>query len=149
MKKHPTTRHLVLACLLVSGCMQAVTAAPPGPAPVKPKTVAAKPKLAPRPIPGMSGNPAPTLATAAPARKMTAPVANPATSAGNGPELAHILMIYRRGSVSLPATTPQPSVPKASVEIVQPVSMTSVPRPGEVRIITKEEAQKFLAKPEN
>jgi hypothetical protein len=58
-------------------------------------------------------------------------------------------MIYRRGSVSLPDTTPQPPVPKASEEIVQPVSMSSVPRPGEVRIITKEEAEKFLAKPEH
>jgi hypothetical protein len=147
MKNHPTTRHLVLAGILLSGCLQ-VAAAPPGAAP---KTAAAKPKLAPRPVPGLSKNSAvaPIQAKAAPVRKLTSPAASKATPADNGPEQAHIVMIYRRGSAALPVATPQLSAPKPSVEIIQPVSMTSIPHPGEVRIITKEEAEKFVTKPEH
>ena len=147
MKTNPTPRYLVLAGILLSGCLQ-VAAAPPG-ADSKAKTPAAKPKLAPRAVPGMSGNPAPApiKAMGTPVRKLTA--AAP-TASVTGPEQAHIVMIYRRGSASLPATTsPQSSAPKPSEEIVEPVSLNSLPRSGEVRIITKEEAEKFTAKPEH
>lgn len=146
MKTNPTPRYLVLAGILLSGCLQ-VAAAPPG-AESKAKTPA-KPKLAPRAVPGMSGNPAPApiKAMGAPVRKMAAGAPAPS---GNGPEQAHIVMIYRRGSASLPATTPpQPSAPKPSEEIVEPVSLNSIPKSGEVRIITKEQAEKFTAKPEH
>jgi hypothetical protein len=146
MKTYPTTPRLLLAGLLFSGCLQVATATPPAPAP---KTGAAKPKLAPRPIPGMAGSsaPAPMPAMATPARKM-ASVASAAAPAGSGPEQAHIVMIYRRGSAALPATAALPSAAKHEPDIVQPVNMATAPRDGEVRIITKEEADKFAAKPE-
>jgi hypothetical protein len=147
MKNHPTTRHLVLAGILLSGCLQ-LAAAPPG---AEPKSPAAKPKLAPRPVPGLSRNsaPAPIQAKAAPVRKLTPAAASTATAADSGPEQAHIVMIYRRGSAAHPATTPLPSAPRPPEEIVQPVGVTSVPHPGEVRIITKEEAEKFVTKTEH
>ena len=149
MKPHTTTPHLVLAGILFSGCLQVATAAPPGAAP---KTVAAKPKLAPRPLPGMSGSsaPAPLQPMAAPVRKVTSSVASTAAAAANanGQEQARIVMIYRRGSALLPATAPLPSVPTPAEDIVRPVNMSTAPREGEVRIISKEEADKFIAKPQ-
>jgi hypothetical protein len=146
MKRHTTTPHLLLAGILFSGCMQVAIAAPPGPAP---KPVAAKPKLAPRPLPGMSGNSVAgpsQVRAAAPIRKVN-PAALAAAAAGDGADQARIVMIYRRGSAELPATAPLPSAPSQSVDIVQPVNMSSAPRDGEVRIITKEEAEKFVVKP--
>jgi hypothetical protein len=71
-----------------------------------------------------------------------------AAANANGPEQAHIVMIYRRGSALLPATAPLPSAPRPAEEIVQPVNMSTAPREGEVRIISKEEADKFVVKPQ-
>jgi hypothetical protein len=146
MKRHTTTPHLLLAGILFSGCLQVAIATPPVSAH---KTVAAKPKLAPRPLPGMSGNsaPAPVQVMATPVRKIAPPAPTTAPS-GSGPEQAHIVMIYRRGSAALPATTPLPSATKSAPDIVQPINMSAAPREGEVRIITREEADKFAAKPE-
>jgi hypothetical protein len=145
--------HYIATPLLIAGLLLTAPArifAAPGPAV---KTVAAKPKLAPRPLPGTSGK----AAAVAPAatQRMTTTVKRiaqrtPASAAADnaGPE-ARILMIYRNGTAGIPAvpTTPDTGSATRQPDMIQPSSLTN-PRPGQVRIISKAEADALAAQPQ-
>jgi hypothetical protein len=131
-----------------------------------PATVVPKPKLAPRAIPGMGGGSHDDhghgqVAAAAPADSgtvvstKTKPAVPIAANSGfkrpvipTSGDQARIVYIYRRGTVELPSQ-PIPaslSAPKAAAEINAAPSI--IPRPGQVRVISKADADMLLAQPE-
>jgi hypothetical protein len=148
MNHHPIAILLLIAGLLLAAPPR-ISAAPGAAV----KKVAAKPKLAPRPLPGTSGH----AAAVAPAvsQRMTTTVKRiaqkgPATAAaGNSAPEARILMVYRNGTAGVPAvpTTPGTDSAAPQPDMIQPSSLTN-PRPGEVRIISKAEADALAAQPQ-
>jgi hypothetical protein len=145
---HPLRSALRTLCagVLIAALPQVCCAAPGQAAPA----VAPKPKLAPRPIPGMSGSAAPAPSQPlAPTAKRVAPKSQAPSVASSGVEQARILKIYRSGTVAVPP--PPPEAARASepadAGLVRPASLAT-PRPGQVRIISKAEAEALAAQPE-
>ena len=141
---------LLVAGILCCGLLQAGHAGPP--------PVAPKPKFAPRAIPGMGGSsqaePAEPVASGAVLStkpRVAVPsvqTAPPRATAPSGDQTARILYIYRRGTIEVPSAPVPVSLPSAkSAEQITP-STSIVPRPGQVRIISKADAELLLAQPE-
>jgi hypothetical protein len=146
MKSHSALFRLLIAGLLLPGSLPHAIAAP-GPAT---PAVAPKPKLAPRPIPGMSGNSAPTLSRPrAPASRTVASKGPATTPAAGGAETARILGVLRSGSIALPPIAATPAAPPEFPDtgMIRPASLTT-PRPGQVRIISKAQADALAAQPD-
>ena len=147
MNHHHIATLLLIAGLLLTAPLR--ISAAPGPAV---KSVAAKPKLAPRPLPGTSGNAPLAPALSQPMTTTVKRVAQKAPAsavAGNaGPE-ARILRIYRNGTAGLPLvpTTPDAGSASREADMIKPSSLTN-PRPGQVRIISKAEADALAAQPQ-
>ncbi|MDB6075649.1 MAG: hypothetical protein JWO89_3289 [Verrucomicrobiaceae bacterium] len=101
-----------------------------------------KPRLVPRPVPGMSKDALKSDHQPAPS---TAPITAKAASGDSpSPDKARIVAIYRRGTFTLPkelpatATLPSPESAKPTI---------AVPKPGQVRILTKAQADLIAAQP--
>ena len=158
MKTPPVRFSLLCAALLVAGGLQPVLA---GPAPAG-KTVAAKPKFAPRAVPGMSNHDPNTEPAGDHARAYTAPTRAAVARTSSAPSAAssaaaaaptRILMIYRRGTVELPPAPQQaPAVIPASLSTPLPAAEAQArpatftpPPPGVVRIVSKAEADAIAA----
>jgi hypothetical protein len=140
------TPYLVLTGLLFVGLLQSAGAAPEVRVPA-----ASKPKFVPRPVPGMGHHaPAPMMTLPVVASGSTAPRSQPAAAAtSTGTPQTRILMVYRRGTYTIPGAegvglaTPSPTPSGAGMG-----APSIVPRPGQVRIITKAEAEALVAQPE-
>jgi hypothetical protein len=147
------TPYLVLSGVLFLGLLQGAHAAPEVRVPAS-----AKPKLTPRPLPGfgpaaavpstpsessssLTITPLPLSASPPTAARRAAP-----TPAAGAPH-ARILMIYRRGTPGLPNTPASTPTPKISGTGSSVPSI--VPRAGQVRIITKAEAEALAAAASN
>lgn len=155
MKTRTPVYYLMLAGVLLAGPWQLFSAAPEAkPAPAKP--AAAKPKLAPRPVPGTTAsvpNQAPSKAAPLGAAHHSPnisfspkPAASKAPASGGAPE-ARILMIYRSGTFEpLPADPAPPPTAAPLPEEARPES-AALSRPGQVRIISKAEADVLAAQP--
>jgi len=163
MKTRPHVFHLLLAGVLLAAPWQLSIAAPEAkPAAAKPAAKpAAKTKMAPRPVPGMSDSASdqahkqvdPMAARSssnisfAPKPASSKPAASGKTPASGAPQ-ARILMIYRSGTFEPlpadPAASPAPAPPLP--EEVRPES-AALSRPGQVRIISKAEADVLAAQP--
>ncbi len=143
MNRHHHSCRLLLAALLGACILRTASAGP------SPQTVAGKPKFAPRAVPGLSASSLPTVVhpVAAPAKPAPRQPSAVVSAATTGDE-TRILMIYRRGSAALPPSLAVPPTPAAAPApaLVRPVSFTN-PRPGEVRIISKAEADALAAQP--
>jgi hypothetical protein len=142
------TPYLVLSGVLFLGLLQGANAAPEVRVPAS-----AKPKFTPRPLPGF-GPAAAVPSTPSESSSslaitplpLSAPAAAAARGAPNpnaGPPQARILMIYRRGTPGVPNTPASTPTPKVSG--VAPSVPSIVPRAGQVRIITKAEAEALAA----
>jgi hypothetical protein len=142
--------YLLMAGILCFGLLQAGHAGPPPAAP--------KPKFAPRAIPGMGGTshadheePVASGTVLSSKPKVPVPtVQSPSqrAKAPSGDQAARILYIYRRGTIEVPSAPVPVSLPAPkSAEQLNPAT-SIVPRPGQVRIISKADAELLLAQPE-
>ena len=103
----------------------------------------AKPRLGPRPVPGMpkagikaAGQPSTPVPTAAMMAAMAA-------AAGPAADTARIVKIYRRGTLAVPKEVPAVAAPLTPATHDAPAA----PLPGQVRILTKSQADLLAAPP--
>jgi hypothetical protein len=140
--------YLLVAGILCLGLLQAGHAGPPAP-------VAPKPKFAPRAIPGMGGalhvdhsDPVASGTVLSSKPNPTARQLAPQNASIPSGDQARILYIYRRGTIEVPSAPVPVSLPAAkSAEQLNPAT-SIVPRPGQVRILSKADAELLLAQPE-
>ena len=101
-----------------------------------------KPRLVPRPVPGLAKDALKSDRQPAPS---TAAVTTKAASVeGPSSDKARIVAIYRRGTLGLPKEPPA-AAPLTSQEAPKPA--IAAPKPGQVRILTKAQADVVAAQP--
>jgi hypothetical protein len=103
---------------------------------------APKPRLVPRPVPGMAKDSLKSDRQPAP----STPLVTPKAASVDSPSLdkARIVAIYRRGTFAAPKEAPGPA-PLTGPETAKPAIPT--PKPGQVRILTKAQADVVAAQP--
>ena len=121
-----------LATILIAHVVLHVQAADP-----------AKPRMGPRPIPGMPKASVKAASQPSPPVPSAAMVAAMAATAGPATDTARIVKIYRRGTLAAPKVVPAVAAPLNPTTQSAPAA----PLPGQVRILTKTQADLLAAQP--